>query len=656
MSRFYPSKPQLWSIIPYGIYTAIDLALRCRLIFSPETLQRLKNIPRGSGLILVSNHADEMDIRVYMEFARQAGKRFQFMVNAEAFEEMSGFAGFWMTRVGCFSVERGASDSKAREHALATIQRAKEALVMFPEGEIYYLSDQVQDFKTGAVRLGFEALEMMRKVNPKASVYILPVSLKYRYEEPVGLAIKRRLKELEDQFQIKPRTTKIQERLQALVQQVIERHSMQDKAKSLATHWAKWGEDIRAWRASVLTKLEKKYVQIWTRPSQQLMDRANRLAAEIRDRMQAEPKPEGERLAELRKDFETLKRTVWFAGWAPQYHMENPSAERLAEGIMKLEREILGVTRPPAMGRRSVLIQAGEPVALDHFFEDYSKSPQGVCRKMTDHLHQTIQCLIEQKKPPQISPEFFDSSKPEVVNRSVDSQDGQKVYLDHYRHQHKKLVIIAHGFFNSKSSVLLQQLAWDLLENYDVAVLDFRGHGQSPGLFYWTTKEYLDLEAVIDLMAPQYEAIGLIGFSLGAATSIITASRSEKIKSLIAISPPTEFEKIEYHFWELDPDHDIFYNLVGEGRYGKGVRPGPFWLKKDKPIVCVEKVKAPILFIHGTKDWLIKPNHSSELFKAAKSKKSLVMIEGGPHAEYLLLKNKAETLEPIRKWLRETFD
>lgn len=654
MPRFYPATPQLWSIIPYGIYTAIELALTCRLVFSQETLQQIKGIPRGAGLILVSNHADEMDIRVYMEFARRAGKRFQFMVNAEAFEEMHGFAGFWMTRVGCFSVERGGSDSPAKAHALATITRAKEALVMFPEGEIYYLSDQVQDFKTGAVRLGFEALEIMRKKNPNASIYILPVSLKYRYEEPVGLAIKRRLKELEDQFQIKPRTTKIQERLQALVQQVIERHHMQDKALSLATHWAKWGEDIRTWRASVLTKLEKKYVKIWTRPSQQLTDRANRLAAAIRDRMQDEPKPEGESLAELRKDFEALKRTVWFAGWAPQYHLENPSAERLAEGIIKLEREILGVKRPPAMGRRSVVVHAGEPVALDRFFDDYLKDSQEACRKITDHFHETIQCLVEQRTPPQISPEIFDKSKPEILNRCVDSRDGQKVYLDHYRHQHEKLVIIAHGFFNSKSSVLLRGLADELLADYDVAVLDFRGHGQSPGLFYWTTKEYLDLEAVIDLLVPQYEAIGLIGFSLGAATSIITASRSDKIQSLIAISPPTEFEKIEYHFWELDPDHDIFYNLVGEGRYGKGVRPGPFWLKKDKPINCIEKVKAPILFIHGTKDWLIKPNHSVQLFAAAKGKKLLKMIEGGPHAEYLLLKNREETLSAVLSWLRET--
>lgn len=241
-----------------------------------------------------------------------------------------------------------------------------------------------------------------------------------------------------------------------------------------------------------------------------------------------------------------------------------------------------------------------------------------------------------------------------VKNLHVLAADGQKVFLDHYENGHKKLVIIAHGFFNSKSSVLIKGLAQSLLDHYDVAILDFRGHGQSGGLFYWTTKEYLDLEAVIDRLSSQYKAVGLIGFSLGAATSIITASRSDRIQSLVAISPPTEFRKIEYHFWKLDPDHDIFYNLVGEGRYGKGVRPGPFWLKKDKPIVCIKKVKAPILFIHGTKDWLIKPAHSMRLFEEAPGKKRLELIDGGPHAEYLLLKNKEETLKPIKEWFRET--
>ena len=61
-----------------------------------------------------------------------------------------------------------------------------------------------------------------------------------------------------------------------------------------------------------------------------------------------------------------------------------------------------------------------------------------------------------------------------------------------------------------------------------------------------------------------YQKIGVVGFSLGAATSIITASREDLIDSLIAVSAPVEFEKIEYCFWDLDVENDIFYNLVGE--------------------------------------------------------------------------------------------
>ncbi len=655
MPRFYPAKPRKWVSIPYFPYNALMLAWRCRVDLDEESLRRLRNIPKGAGLIVVSNHTDEMDIRVLLEVACRGKKRFRFMVNQEAFEEMHGFAGFWLERIGCFSVERGAGDAESREYAMNAVKSCRESLVMFPEGEIYYLNDEVQAFKTGAVYLGFQALQDMLRENPLASVYILPLSLKYRYEEPVAKVLKERLEKLEEKIQIRPKTAMFQERLNLLMNHVLERYRMNDKARGLAQQWAKFGEDLRAWRDSAVTNLEKKYAQIWEQPSRHLMDRANRLAAEIRQRMEASPKPEGERLRELRRDLETLKRTIWFAGWAPQYHMEDPSAERLAESVIKLEREIFGIRRPGAMGRRSVQVRVGEPVSLGWFLEEYSKDSRAVCRKITDFLRSTIQCQVEGSPAPVIGDILSVKPKTEMVNLHVMSEDGQKVFLDHYKSGHGKAVIIAPGFFNSKSAVLLKELAGILSDKYDVAVMDFRGHGQSPGLFYWTAKEYLDLKAVIAYLKQSYQAVGLIGFSLGAATSIITAAMPDvDVQTVVAVSPPTEFEKIEYRFWELEPDHDIFYNLVGEGRYGKGVRPGPFWLKKDKPIHCVEKVRAPILFLHGTKDWLIKPEHSTRLYEAAQGKKRLEMIEGGPHAEYLILKNREPTVTHILKWLEET--
>ena len=164
----------------------------------------------------------------------------------------------------------------------------------------------------------------------------------------------------------------------------------------------------------------------------------------------------------------------------------------------------------------------------------------------------------------------------------------------------------------------------------------------------------MDLIAVLQEVRAQYQKIGVIGCSLGAATSIITAAKTDLIDTLVSVSAPTEFEKIEFHFWDLDVENDIFYNLTGEGRRGKGVRPGPFWLKKEKPINVVSQVKCPVLFIHGEEDWLIKPWHSQALYDKTEGKKKIVLIKNGLHAEYLVRKSREETIAAIKDWLNQT--
>ncbi|MBU0635343.1 MAG: alpha/beta hydrolase [Candidatus Omnitrophica bacterium] len=244
----------------------------------------------------------------------------------------------------------------------------------------------------------------------------------------------------------------------------------------------------------------------------------------------------------------------------------------------------------------------------------------------------------------------------EPISASVITKDLEEIYLDHYRNKNSSVIVIAHGFFNSRKSILIRQLAQSLAERFDVITFDFRGHGDSKGLFYWTAKEYRDLEAVLDFAREKrYRRIGLVGFSLGAAISIIGLAKTKKVKSFACVSAPVDFEKIDYYFWNLDIENDIFYNLVGEGRYGKGVRPGPFWLKKDNPINLVDKIKIPILFVHGDADWVIKSWHSQLLYeKAATQHKRLVIIKGGPHAEYIMRKNEGEFVAILKDWFSET--
>lgn len=245
-------------------------------------------------------------------------------------------------------------------------------------------------------------------------------------------------------------------------------------------------------------------------------------------------------------------------------------------------------------------------------------------------------------------------SIPVVSSNTLLTSDNHRIHLDHYRLNHPQVVVIAHGFFNSKQAVLLKEFAQELLLAYDVILLDFRGHGKSSGLFSWTSREELDLLAVLEYAKQSYRSIGLVGFSLGAAISIGVAAQADLVNSLVAVSAPTEFGKIEYRFWELDAENDIFYNILGAGKVGKGVRPGPFWLTKPKPIALVEKINAPVLFIHGEKDWLIKPWHSESLYQRTRSKKHLSIIKDGPHAEYLVRKNKEEFVSLVWDWFKET--
>jgi uncharacterized protein len=59
----------------------------------------------------------------------------------------------------------------------------------------------------------------------------------------------------------------------------------------------------------------------------------------------------------------------------------------------------------------------------------------------------------------------------------------------------------------------------------------------------------------------------------------------------------------------------------------------------------INRIKCPVLFIHGDQDTLIPPSHSSNLFETFSGKKKLVMIPGGSH-------NDLDTFSEYHKAIR----
>ncbi|MBU4251793.1 MAG: lysophospholipase [Candidatus Omnitrophica bacterium] len=244
---------------------------------------------------------------------------------------------------------------------------------------------------------------------------------------------------------------------------------------------------------------------------------------------------------------------------------------------------------------------------------------------------------------------------PLIVSGFLTTPDHQKIAYRHYKGEHDKVVVIAHGFYNSKDAVLLKQLADSLTDKYDVLMFDFRGHGKSSGLYTWTSREEKDLKAALDFVEGKYKKVGIIAFSLGASIAINTLSHGSKADSLICVSAASDPNKVDYQLWKLNLKGDLAYTLfTAEGWKGRGFRAGPFWLKKEKPIDNVAKLNLPILFIHGEKDWVIRPWHSQVLYDKVQSSKKLLIIKNGSHAEYLMKDFREEFLPEVKSWFEST--
>lgn len=248
-----------------------------------------------------------------------------------------------------------------------------------------------------------------------------------------------------------------------------------------------------------------------------------------------------------------------------------------------------------------------------------------------------------------------DSSASQLSSGILYTKDNVAISYDNYKIGSRSVVIICPGFFNSKKNKWMQRTVDLVLSKYDVIIFDFRGHGESGGKFTWSASEHMDLNAVLNYAIEKgYAHIGIVAFSLGAASAVNTAAARDDIDSMVLISCPTKFESINCNFWEPGMFYDLKDNIEC-GWEGKGARAANIFIPKEKAIKTIGDIKkTPILFIHGDRDWVIKAYHSSKLYDAARVRKRLEVIKNGFHAERLIQFHGDRMQELILEWFSET--
>ncbi|OGF49649.1 MAG: hypothetical protein A2231_00105 [Candidatus Firestonebacteria bacterium RIFOXYA2_FULL_40_8] len=228
--------------------------------------------------------------------------------------------------------------------------------------------------------------------------------------------------------------------------------------------------------------------------------------------------------------------------------------------------------------------------------------------------------------------------------------DGTQIAFNHLRRKERdEVIIICHGFCSAKDNRPFLDMSRDFFSHMDVINMDQRGHGNSSGFFSFSSQEHGDIRAVIEFARTIYTRVHLMGFSLGAASSAIEVAESGNVASLILVSPPADFVKIENHFLDRNI---LSYGLKRFTFHYFKLRPGNPLQRKIKPAEAVERINnIPLLVIHGEKDRIIFPWHGSEVYAHANEPKKLVIFEKGEHAEAIYEEYPERFISLCLEWI-----
>lgn len=360
---FRPAKPRGPLIACAAFLNRATLPRRVTLDIPPADLALLRSLPRGC--LIAPNHAHYADPEVTFELARMAGRRFIYMATREIFDGWWGWKGWTIQRLGVFSVNRGGANVEAQRFAQSVLVAGTSDLLMFPEGEIYLLNDMVMPLKPGVARLALEAADELSRQGRPRPVLIVPVAVKYQFREDVTPALEAAAGRLETALLGQPRLGPLYARIVTLGTELLARAERQHGVTPPPGEGL--FERVRRLRQKALEDLERKH---FGRVRHGLdFDRARKLMIRIRGRLR-EPvgtdgyygppaAPPGDPLS---ADLEAAYLCARSVSFQDDYLARDPSPERMAETLTKLEREVLGKEIHGSLGKRRAVIRIAPPL------------------------------------------------------------------------------------------------------------------------------------------------------------------------------------------------------------------------------------------------------------------------------------------------------
>ena len=387
--RFRPPKLQNW-LRPLGLALnrAVHLSRKYRIgHIEVEGFQRVRELNEaGHAVLLAPNHSDHSDPHVVMELAARHGMRAIFMAAREIFE-VSPTASWALQSMGVFSVDRDGPDLSAIKTAITLLETGADPLVIFPEGEIYHHHRRLDPLNEGVASI---LLKVAARLPAKKSAFLVPVGLRFFHDPAVESTFRERLSRLEDRIGWTPKPLMpVDERILRLGTGIL---ALKETEYLGYSGTGSVHERLFHLCESLLTLVEARYprdAKAVTPP-----ERVRALRYRIRRRLlDAEQPPSPADKDTLLDDLDRVFTALQAHSYIGDYLLADPTLDRRAETLLKLEEDLLGFPTYPIA--RTARVTAGEPIPVSEMLATGELSAKGGAIRLTELLEMRLAELLK---------------------------------------------------------------------------------------------------------------------------------------------------------------------------------------------------------------------------------------------------------------------
>ncbi len=382
--KFRPLVDQSW-IRPVGMWVNRRVHLDRKYQISRIEENGMDDVEelcaQGHSLLIAPNHSDHSDPHVLMELCARHGLRPTFMGAREIFE-VNAITAWALQSMGVFSVDRDGPDISAIKTAITLLEKGGEPLVIFPEGEIYHHHRRLDPLNEGVASI---LLKAAARLDPGKKAYLVPVAMRFLHDPSVEQTFRDRLSRLEDRIGWTPRPAMAtDDRILRLATGVLALKETEFLGRAgsgtIQERLAQLCDDL-------LGEVETRYprdAKASTPP-----ERVRALRYRIRRRLlDAENPPDATQREQLLDDLDRVFTALQAHSYIGDYITVDPTTDRRAEMIMKLEEDLLGFPFYPVP--RTVNVTAGKPISVSDLITSGAIPPKGGALALTAHLESDL--------------------------------------------------------------------------------------------------------------------------------------------------------------------------------------------------------------------------------------------------------------------------